>query len=412
MYGKTVLRERFFLFIFAEKDLWKMDKTRLELAGALALNRIFGFEPKYSVRLIENLGSAAAVFSLSSDELRSIFGPCSKYSGSINTDALEKADREIDYLKSIGAVFVPLTSPDFPQLLKECEDAPAGLYVRSASTPAEIFNSRGKIAIVGTRDLSLYGKEWSERTVRAIACSPSRPSIVSGLALGVDISAHMAALACKLPTIAVLPVGIHSVYPASHRTAAGKIAEFPGGALVTDYPPGTPPNQLNFLRRNRIIAGMSSATILIESRLKGGGMMTARLAAGYGRTVLALPGRADDLRSQGCNQLLKEKVAEPLFPLTSLSADLGLESFNMRRSHGIEDAVRAHYSGLADTQTVTLLCRIAAEIKKNRGITPEGLSEAVALPYREAAAMVGMLESDGFVSTDLLQRCVINVRND
>ena len=124
--------------------------------------------------------------------------------------------------------------------------------------------------------------------------------IVSGLALGVDITAHAAALEGGLPTVGVSPVGIDDVYPRRHVPFVERMCATPGCALVTDYPPGTFPAAFSFIRRNRIIAGLAGSTVLIESRIKGGGMITARLAAGYGRDVFAVPGRIDDIRSQGC----------------------------------------------------------------------------------------------------------------
>ena len=127
----------------------------------------------------------------------------------------------------------------------------------------------------------MYGREFCTRIVRTLAQAPDRPAIVSGLALGVDITAHLAALDAGLPTIAVIPVGIDDIYPPSHRIAAGRIAAAEGSAIVTDYPPGTAPLQINFIRRNRIIAGLSEATVVVESKAKGGSLVTANIAFSY-----------------------------------------------------------------------------------------------------------------------------------
>lgn len=379
-----------------------------ERASACALNRIFGYEPRYASELIRNLGSANAVFQLSEDELTAILGPFSKYLGKINDAALEYASRELSELSDEGCTFISSTEDCFPALLKECEDSPAGLYVRSDSPPEEIFNRGECVSVVGTRDISPYGKEWCPGIIEALASVRNPPTIVSGLAFGVDICAHMAALAYKLPTIAVLPVGIDAVYPASHRVAAGKIASAPGSALITDYPPGTHAEPVNFLRRNRIIAGLGKATILVESKEKGGGTMTARLASGYGRDVFALPGRIDDIRSKGCNRLLAEKIAEPIISVENLVQALGIGAFSRRRRSDVREEVEKRYSGKYASGDVEKLCAVAEAVKRSRGITPEEISRQCCIPYEESVSLVSILECDCFIDTDLYRRCFIH----
>lgn len=382
-----------------------MDSLFEERASACALNRIFGFEPRYGAALIRELGSASAVFALSEDELHRYLGPKKDFRDKIRESALKEAEKELSWLSTEGCTFVSLSEDIFPSLLKECEDAPSGLYVRSDTPVEELFNRNVPVSIVGTRDISLYGKEWCPRIVSALSGSPSKPLIVSGLAFGVDIAAHMAALAYGLPTVAVLPVGIDAVYPASHRTAAGKIASAPGSALVTDFPPGTGAVPVNFLRRNRIIAGMSKATILVESKAKGGGTMTARLAAGYGRDVFALPGRIEDVRSEGCNRLLKEKIAEPLTSLDTLEEDLGLGASGKRRNADICSMVSEHFRDRGEEAGI--LAEIAGIIRRRRGITLDELCECCSMDYGTLSSLALALESEGFITIDLLQRCSI-----
>ena len=385
-----------------------MDNLFDERVSACALNRIFGFEPRYASELIRNLGSAQAVFELPDAELDNILGPFSKYKGKINDSAREEAARELNRLSEDGCIFISSSENCFPSLLKECEDSPAGLYIRSDSPPETVFNRGVPISVVGTRDISLYGKEWCPRIIGALASSRNPPTIVSGLAFGVDICAHMAAIAYGLPTIAVLPVGIETVYPASHRIAAGKITSSPGSALVTDYPPGTQAVPVNFIRRNRIIAGMSSATILVESKEKGGGTMTARLAAGYGREVFVLPGRIDDVRSKGCNKLLAEKIADPIYSPENLARALGLGTFNRRRTADILEEIGKKYSCACPEEEVAKLTAVAGAVKRKRGITVEELCRVCGLQYDETVSLVSVLECDGFIDTDLYQRCSIH----
>lgn len=385
-----------------------MDKERHSKVCALALNTIFGYEPRFSHNIIDALGSAEAVFELPSEELLRIFGPFTKFLGQINGSALEEADRQYEKLTAEGIQIVGIYDDSYPGLLRDCPDAPVALYVRSATDARELFGTRPAVSVVGTRDLSLYGREWCRRIVEAISQAPSRPAIVSGLAIGVDINAHLAALDFGLPTIGVLPVGIDDVYPRRHRTIAERMAATPGCALITDYPPGTSPVAFNFLRRNRIIAGLSQATVLVESKAKGGGMMTARLAAGYGREVAALPGRIDDTRSQGCNLLLREKVAEPVVSLATLPQQLGLGAYNLRRKEGLESAVRGRLDGELPPQEVDIAVRLALAVKRTRGICFDELSAGMELEYSEICRYASLLESEGFIGIDLLQRCSIN----
>ena len=378
-----------------------------------ALNRIFGFEPKYALALIGHLGSASEVFRLSDKELISLTGPRFKYKENINARAVHAAKEELIRLESSGVSFCGWTEDDYPALLQECEDAPVGLYVRSVSKPSELWNSGESIAIVGTRDISPYGREWCGKTVRHLSHSAAKPCIISGLALGTDIEAHRAALDCGLPTIGVMATGPDSIYPYRHRESARQIAHTPGCALVTDYPPGTAPLAIHFLRRNRIIAGLSRATVLVESKIKGGGMMTCRLAFSYNRDVFALPGRIDDVHSQGCNELIRQKIAEPITSLSMLSECLRLPDSGMKKeSHSVESAVMQRFSGSTDSRTLERICLIIKQIKKHRGITLEDMAGSLAMSYREVSQTAGLLEIEGFITIDILQRCCINHKID
>jgi DNA processing protein len=166
----------------------------------------------------------------------------------------------------------------------------------------------------------------------------------------------------------------------------------------------------NFLRRNRIIAGMSSATILVESKAQGGGMMTARLAFSYERDVYALPGRVDDIRSQGCNQLIMEKIAEPITDLDELVDKLGLKAARKGKASDILKDVEAKYKGHIPDGNLDDLLDILQLIKNNRGITLDELCNKSEKPYSTIAECTGMLESDGVISIDLIQRCTINLK--
>lgn len=379
-----------------------------ETLCACALGKVFGYEPRIAFSLIENLGSASAVFDLPQKERDKLTGYSGKYAGMLTDDLLESTAAELSRLEGQGCRYLPITDPAFPAALRECGDSPAGLYYRSESSPEEIFAPRPYIAMVGTRDMSPYGKEWCARIVAALSQAPVKPVIVSGLAFGIDITAHMAALGHGLSTIAVLPNGIDEVYPKAHGIASGKIARAPGSALVTDYPPGTGPVAFTFVRRNRIIAALSGATIVVESRKHGGSLITARLASGYGREVFALPGRIDDLRSEGCNILIRQKTAEPIVNIGEVGMQLGLGRYDLRREEGFRAKVRDCYCKLPKERLEGLLT-VAEAIRKSRGITLDELCSTLGKPYPAISPLVLTLESDGLISTDLLGRCMVKV---
>lgn len=378
-----------------------------EKACLCALNRIFGFEPKTGLDLISHLGSASGIFRMREDELDGILGPFSRHRGKICRKAMDEAAEELTSLSAKGIQFYGITEKSYPSLLKECEDAPIGLYVKSDTDTSELW-TESSLAVVGTRDISPYGKEWCRRLVNGLALTDRQPAIISGLALGTDIEAHKTALEAGLPTIAVMATGPDSIYPFRHRETAERIASTPGCALVTDYPPGTAPLAINFLRRNRIIAGLSRATILVESKIRGGGMATCRLAFSYHREVYALPGRVDDIRSQGCNELIKRQIAEPITSLSSLVSDLGMKVLDSSaKTDGIAE-LRQYYRNRIGEEDLSLICAVVNAIRKKRAVTAEELAGLLKADYSRITVLTGILEIDGFISKDLMQRCSIN----
>ncbi len=375
-----------------------------------ALNRIFGFSPKVALALMTHFGSASEIFRLQTKDIDNLLGPYSKHRGLIRPDAVYSAEKELEELERMNVCFVGWNDGCYPELLKECEDAPVGIYIRSTTAPEELFSSRRSIAVVGTRDISPYGKDWCARTVEEISRSADKPVIVSGLAIGTDYYAHKTALECGLPTIGVMATGPETVYPLRHRDFAERLYRTPGCALITDYPPGTAPLAPHFLRRNRIIAGLSDSTILIESKIKGGGMMTSRLAFSYNRDVYALPGRIDDICSQGCNYLIRNKMAEPITSIDDLMKSLGLGVAGTAEGLSGSQRLEAFYRDSMPPEQITLMSDIFKMIMKERGISIEDISISAGLPYHKVANAVNIMETDGFISIDLLQRCMACIR--
>ncbi len=386
----------------------KLENERIEeeRIGLCALNRIFGFEPRVGAALVEGFGGAAEVFRQPQEEIvEALVGSGRvRYASQITWSAFESAAIELEGLRAEGCGFVGIGEEGYPDLLKECEDPPLGLYFRGKSTPGQVFGGAPHIAIIGTRDLTPYGREWCRLIVEALSRSSVKPLIVSGLAIGVDITAHLAALDSGLPTVAVMATGIDSIYPFRNRQAAERIAATEGCALVTDYPPGTVAARINFLRRNRIIAGICRATILVESRIKGGGMMTARLAASYDRDVFALPGRIDDTASQGCNLLVRQNIAEPIGNLGELVERLGGRPRTALKTDFLAD-VEEEYGGRMDDADLAVLLKVAATVKSKRGISVDEICAELDLPYSRTRELTTILECDGFISIDLLQHC-------
>lgn len=382
-----------------------------ERAGLCALNRIFGFEPKVGLRLIEEFGGAEAVFR-EEGEARKVLGTYSKtrFAPLVTESAFESAAIELEALERDGCRFVGIGEDGYPGLLMECEDPPIGLYYKGVSLPQDVFEGLPQISVVGTRGLTGYGKDWCRRIVGAMASSAVKPLIVSGLALGVDVTAHKAALEEGLPTVAVMATGIDDLYPSRNRDVGERIASTSGCALVTDYPPGTPAVRINFLRRNRIIAGICRATILVESRIRGGGMMTARLATSYGRDVFALPGRIDDPVSQGCNLLIRENMAEQIGDLGELVAKLGLGRTDLRVKADFKEEIESYYKGKISDNEYDDIVRLALFIKGHRGVSIDELCEKLKWTYSRVSRLATTLECDGFITVDLLQHCHPNTK--
>ncbi|MBR6306700.1 MAG: DNA-processing protein DprA [Bacteroidales bacterium] len=380
-----------------------------EVVAWCALNRVFGYHPSIALNLLNTYGSASELF-----RCHPPLPANPDLSDQLSQATLDWASRELESVDRLGCRFIHLGDDDYPVPLSECEDPPLGLYLRGSSSPAEIFSLRPMVAIVGTRDVSPYGSIWCKRIVNAMAEATVKPCIVSGLAFGVDGTAHSTALEHGLSTIGVMATGIETVYPAQHRELASRIAASPGCALVTDYPLRSEPVALSFVRRNRIIAGLAGSVTVIESRKKGGSLMTAKYACDYNRDVFAVPGRLDDVRSSGCNSLIAAHMAEIVTSPEELVEKLGLMPRSRRkadRRSAFRRAIGARYVA-AGGHAGTGVCRSAAAMETvglcvfdNPGVGFAEISALTSLPYATVLECAGILEADGFIVTDLLQRC-------
>ena len=369
-----------------------------ETVAACALNKLFGDHPKQILSQVKEAGGALALFERNN----------------LDRSQLDWAVQELENVRKGGFRFLTLFDEDYPQPLRQLPDPPLCLYLSCTSSPAEIFSLRPLVAFVGTRDLSPYGRAWCQKLVKGLADAHVPPAIVSGLALGADGVAHRTALDCGLPTIGVMATGIEEIYPCQHLELARQMVGSPGSALLTDYPMHTQSLAWNFIRRNRIIAGLARAVVVVESKTRGGSLMTARYANDYDRDVYAVPGRLDDVRSAGCNSLIETQMARIVTSPEQLVDALGLGGPRRHRGDGgswvtyrkgdpPEEVLRArlarHYSPGA------LEVAIGLAVQAERGISAETLAAQLQRPYPEILSALGSLEADGIVTTDLLGRC-------
>jgi DNA processing protein len=276
-----------------------------DLFYLLALQRVEGVGDIMAKKLLSHLGSATAVFNAKSTELSSIDGVGAVLLKNLKDKTVfEKANQELEFMKSNGIKAIYFKDEEYPERLKHCIDGPLFLF-RSGNID---FKNRKIISIVGTRQITSYGTEFCRKLIEDLA--PLNPIIVSGFAYGVDIVAHQLAMENNLQTIGILAHGLNQVYPKTHKKYVAKIEE--NGGFMTEFWSTSNPDKENFVRRNRIVAGMSEATIVIESADRGGSLITANMANDYNRDVFAVPGRVTDKYSQGCNNLIKTQKANVL----------------------------------------------------------------------------------------------------
>lgn len=252
--------------------------------------------------LINHFGNAGAIFKAKKKELQEIEGIGSVRARSIKEfENFNLAEEEIAFIQKYKITALFITDKNYPQRLLNCYDSPVILYYKGNAD----LNSSKIVAIVGTRNNNEYGKSVCEKLVEDLA--EQNILIVSGLAFGIDSIAHKSALKNNLKTVAVLGHGLDRIYPTQNKSLAKQMIE--QGGLLTDFRSKTNPDKQNFPKRNRIVAGISDAIIIIETGIKGGSLITAELGNGYNKDVFAIPGRTNDTKSEGCNYLIKNNKA-------------------------------------------------------------------------------------------------------
>ncbi len=275
----------------------------------IALGMMKGINPQVVRRMIEVGLTVEDFFTLDLLSVSDALGLNSKtgFGASDREVAIDRAKREYAFTSRHSVKVISLLDDNYPWLLAETPDAPVTLYMLGDAD----LNSLHTISVVGTRKPTQYGVNFCKQFCTDLGGYFPDLTVVSGLALGIDSAAHTAALEMNLPTVAVVAHGLDTLYPAANRDLARRIIRS-GGAIVTEYPSGSTPYAARFLERNRIVAGLSQLTAVIESPIKGGAMSTANLAFNYNRDVVSLPGRVTDPVSAGCNLLIRREKAHLL----------------------------------------------------------------------------------------------------
>ncbi len=346
-----------------------------ERAFWIAFNHVPGIGPARLARLLEHFGDLEAAWEADEEELARAGLDRRSLERLLETRRTLSLDRVVARLERLDAHVLTWADEDYPHLLREIPASPPVLYVRGTLLPEDAW----ALAVVGTRRMTTYGQEVTRRLVSELV--QANLTIVSGLALGVDRQAHQVALESGGRTIAVLGSGIDRLYPASNRALARRIIE--EGALVSDYPPGTPPDAANFPPRNRIISGLSLGTLVIEAGERSGALITARFAAEQGREVFAVPGSILSPGSRGTNQLIRDG-ATPVLEARDI-----LEALNLGPVEPQQEARSLLPENEDEMRILAVLSREPMHVDE--------IGRATGLDAATVASTLALMELKGFV---------------
>jgi DNA processing protein len=283
-------------------------------------------------KLLHVFGNATEIFKQTAKQLHQKGAPRNVPALTITPAIQNRIERELDYMARFRIEFCFYTDEHYPARLKNCTDAPYLFYYQGNND----FNRAKMLSIVGTRNMNSYGHDAVKKLVSELM--PYDVSIVSGLAFGIDTAAHEMALDYGLHTIAIMGSGFGHIYPAVNRKLAARIVEC-GGALISEFPYDTLPDRTNFPQRNRIIAGMSDATLVAESAKKGGSIITALIANSYNRDVFAIPGSLFDPSYEGCHELIRTNIASIADSGELLADMMGWTERTNAQSKGIQTSL-------------------------------------------------------------------------
>ena len=359
-----------------------------QLLYNIALTRIGHFSLASALHLYRTLGSGEEIF-LHRNEAQDILPDCSpRLIDNLKdwSEPLKRAEVELEFCRNNNIRVLCLGDDNYPKRLEDCADAPLVMYYKGNAN----LNQSRVINIIGTRHCTTYGADFIRRFIHDLKALCPEVLVVSGLAYGVDINAHQQALAVGYETVGVVAHGLDYLYPAAHKDVAREMVNH--GGLLTEFMTCTNADKGNFVRRNRIVAGMSDACILIESAAHGGGMITAGIAFDYGREVFALPGRVGDHFSEGCNNAIRENKAILLTSAEDFVKTMGWEDDALRieaQKKGIE---RQLFPDLSPEQQ-----RIVDVLTKSNDLQLNQLSVKTGIPIGDITSILFQMEMMGVV---------------
>lgn len=359
-----------------------------EIFYTMALTRISNFNFQQALELYRTVGSAQLIYEHRNDigDIINDGSPRLKDALKDWDEPMKRAEFELKFMQEHQIRAITLNDDDYPQRLRECADAPIILYYKGNAD----LNQSKIISIVGTRQCTQYGIDLIRRFVSDLRRHCPEMLIVSGLAYGVDINAHRQALAQGYPTVAVLAHGLDHIYPYHHRDTAAQMLNH--GGLLTEFMTQTNADKPNFVRRNRIVAGLSDAVIVIESKSKGGGLITADIAQSYNRAVFAYPGAVGMSCSEGCNNLIRDNVAALISNADDFVRAMGWQDETKRRealSDGIE---RNLFPDLSPEES-----SIVKQLQQTNDLQLNILSVKTGIPIGHLTALLFQLEMKGVI---------------
>jgi DNA processing protein len=356
--------------------------TEVSLKHKIALGLIPRIGDINARKLVSHFGSVEAIFRESYRNLIKIPGIGTGIAQYIsNRSYLDVAEKEVDYIIKNNVRTYFYLDNDYPFRLRQCDDSPVVFFFQGSCD----LNAAKILSVVGTRNATIRGRELCEKIIGGLAAGHPDLIIVSGLAYGIDIASHKAALSNNLQTIGVLGHGFKTTYPSIHTSTAKAIINH--GGLLTDFISDALPERNNFLKRNRIIAGLSDATLVVESGIKGGALITADIANSYNRDVFAVPGRPDDQWSAGCNSLIKSNKAA----LTENSDDI--EYFlNWKPEKSIPAVQKTLFSELDETEKL-----IYELLMKQGELTIDAICRLLGIPVHKLSSLLLQMEFKGLL---------------
>lgn len=361
---------------------------RDEIFYAMSLTRLTNFNFQQALQLYRTVGSAQLLYEHRND-IGDILKDCSPRLKEAIKDwdePMKRAEFELEFMQEHQIRAITLNDDDYPQRLRECADAPIVVYFRGNAD----LNQSKIINVIGTRQCTQYGKDLIHRFMNDLRQMCPQVLVVSGLAYGVDICAHREALSNGYETVAVLAHGLDQIYPYRHRETAVKMLEH--GGLLTEFMSQTNADKQNFVRRNRIVAGMSDACIVVESAAKGGGLITAGIAQSYDRAVFAFPGAIGMTYSEGCNNLIRDNGAGLITCAEDFVKAMGWQDEALRQ--------QAHSEGIERNLFVDLLPEegsIVSLLQQTNDLQLNILSVKTGIPIGQLTALLFQLEMKGVV---------------